>query len=282
MHTIEFIRLCSFIQFRHLANKIGNLERPFLKEFFPRWIESCGCPIMRLGISYNKRRNLVELAVSRGCTAKADPGSDSHVNGDIQEGATGWPGMMSVRVHETDGVYDHPILPMAGEALQVVELQCHSKLAAKRFQKTKKGSKPDGSDDNVDASTQENRTSMDSPLLWIRVDPEMEYLAEIHFHQPIQMWINQLEKDKDVISQSQAIAVLEKLPQLSFAVINALNNFLNDTKETDLAGLLHLVKFYKSRRFDTDIGLPRPNDFHDIPEYFVLEHHYQDFSYIHL
>lgn len=42
--------------------------------------------------------------------------------------------------------------------------------------------------------------------------------------------INQLEKDKDVISQSQAISVLEKLPQLSFAVINALNNFLNDTK----------------------------------------------------
>jgi transcription initiation factor TFIID subunit 2 len=104
----------------------------------------------------------------------------------------------------------------------------------------------------------------------------MEYLAEIHFHQPVQMWINQLEKDKDVISQSQAISVLEKLPQLSSAVINALNNFLNDTKAfwrvrveaayalavtaseaTDLAGLLHLVKFYKSRRFDTDIGMPR-------------------------
>jgi transcription initiation factor TFIID subunit 2 len=39
-----------------------------------------------------------------------------------------------------------------------------------------------------------------------------------------------LEKDKDVISQSQAISVLEKLPQLSSAVINALNNFINDTK----------------------------------------------------
>jgi transcription initiation factor TFIID subunit 2 len=101
---------------------------------------------------------VIELAVSRGCTAKAEPGSDSHMDGDIQEGATGWPGMMSVRVHETDGVYDHPILPLEGEALQVVELQCHSKVAAKRFQKTKKGSKPDGSDENVDASTQENRT----------------------------------------------------------------------------------------------------------------------------
>jgi hypothetical protein len=42
--------------------------------------------------------------------------------------------------------------------------------------------------------------------------------------------INQLEKDKDVISQSQAIAVLEQLPQLSNSVVNALNTFLNDTK----------------------------------------------------
>ncbi|KAG2643363.1 hypothetical protein PVAP13_2KG296800 [Panicum virgatum] len=277
-------------QFRHLANKVGNLERPFLKEFFPRWVESCGCPVMRLGISYSKKRNMIELAVSRGCTAKATPDSDSHTNGDTREGDAGWPGMMSVRVHETDGAYDHPVLPMAGEALQVIEIQCHSKVAAKRVWKSKKSTKFDGSDDNIDVSTQENRTSIESPLQWIRVDPEMEYLAEIHFHQPVQMWINQLEKDKDVISQSQAISVLEKLPQLSSAVINALNNFLNDTKAfwrvrveaayalavtaseaTDFAGLLHLVKFYKSHRFDADIGMPRPNDFHDIPEYFVLE-----------
>ncbi|KAG2634965.1 hypothetical protein PVAP13_2NG321000 [Panicum virgatum] len=283
-------RTLSTKEFRHLANKVGNLERPFLKEFFPRWVESCGCPVMRLGISYSKKRNMIELAVSRGCTAKATPDSDSHTNGDTREGDAGWPGMMSVRVHETDGAYDHPVLPMAGEALQVVEIQCHSKLAAKRVWKSKKSTKFDGSDDNIDVSTQENRTSIDSPLQWIRVDPEMEYLAAIHFHQPVQMWINQLEKDKDVISQSQAISVLEKLPQLSSAVINALNNFLNDTKAfwrvrveaayalavtaseaTDLAGLLHLVKFYKSRRFDADIGMPRPNDFHDIPEYFVLE-----------
>jgi transcription initiation factor TFIID subunit 2 len=43
------------------------------------------------------------------------------------------------------------------------------------------------------------------------------------------------------------------------------------TEETDWAGLMHLIKFYKSRRFDPDIGLPRPNDYHDFSEYFVLE-----------
>ncbi|RZC10452.1 Transcription initiation factor TFIID subunit 2 isoform B [Glycine soja] len=102
--------------------------------------------------------------------------------------------------------------------------------------------------------------------------------------------INQLEKDKDVIAQAQAIAALEASPQLSFSIVNALNNFLSDSKafwrvrieaafalansaseETDFSGLLHLVKFYKSRRFDPDIGLPKPNDFQDFAEYFVLE-----------
>ncbi|XP_073100622.1 transcription initiation factor TFIID subunit 2 isoform X1 [Elaeis guineensis] len=294
--STRYMRMLGTKEFRHLANKVGNLERPFLKEFFPRWVETCGCPVMRMGLSYNKRRNMIELAVMRGCTEKTRV-SGGNPDSEIREGETGWPGMMSIRVHELDGMYDHPVLPMAGESWQLLEIQCHSKLAAKRFQKQKKGSKPDGSDDNVDAvSTQDIRTGMDSPLLWIRVDPEMEYLAEIHCHQPVQMWINQLEKDKDVVAQSQAISMLQKLPQLSFSIVNALNSFLTDSKafwrvrieaayalaytasecsisvqETDLAGLLHLIKFYKSRRFDADIGLPRPNDFHDVPEYFVLE-----------
>lgn len=43
------------------------------------------------------------------------------------------------------------------------------------------------------------------------------------------------------------------------------------TEETDWASLMHLIKFYKSRRFDPDIELPRPNDYHGFSEYFVLE-----------
>ncbi|KAL7161014.1 hypothetical protein ACSBR2_041626 [Camellia fascicularis] len=292
--TTRPLRTLSTKEFRHFANKFGNLERPFLKEFFHRWVGSCGCPVLRMGFSYNKRKNMVELAVMQGCTATSDSiaaVANGNADSENREGDVGWPGMMSIRVHELDGMYDHPILPMAGETWQLLEIQCHSKLAAKRFQKPKKGSKPDGSDDNGDAvSILDTRSNVDSPLLWLRADPEMEYLAEINFNQPVQMWINQLEKDKDVVAQAQAIAMLEGLPQLSFSVINALNNFLSDakafwrvrieaafalantaTEETDWAGLLHLIKYYKSRRFDANIGLPKPNDFHDIPEYFVLE-----------
>nr|GLL17498.1 transcription initiation factor TFIID subunit 2 isoform X1 [Ipomoea trifida] len=291
--TTRTWRTLSTKEFRHLANKVGNLERPFLKEFFPRWVGSCGCPVLKMGFSYNKRKNLIELAVIRGCTARLDASAttcNGNLDSENREGDVGWPGMMSIRLHELDGMYDHPILPMTGEPWQLLEIQCHSRLAAKRFQKPKKGSKPDGSDENEAVTTVDVRSISDSPLLWLRADPEMEYLAEIHFSQPVQMWINQLERDKDVIAQVQAIAILEALPHLSFSIVNALNNILKDSKvfwkvrieaafalantaseETDWAGLLHLITFYKSRRFDSNIGLPKPNDFHDFQEYFVLE-----------
>lgn len=42
--------------------------------------------------------------------------------------------------------------------------------------------------------------------------------------------INQLEKDKDVVAQAEAITSLEGQPQLSFSVVNAFSNFLGDPK----------------------------------------------------
>lgn len=104
-----------------------------------------------MGLSYIKRKNLIEFAVMRGCTAKAGGVSNATTDNVNREGDTGWPGMMSIRVHELDGTYDHPSLPLAGDTWQLLEIQCHSKLTSKRIQKPKKGSKPDGSDDNADA-----------------------------------------------------------------------------------------------------------------------------------
>ncbi|GAB2300049.1 hypothetical protein Dimus_034090 [Dionaea muscipula] len=291
--TSRSSRTLSTKEFRQFANKFGNLERPFLKEFFHRWVGTCGCPLMRMGFSYNKRKNLVELAAFRECTATpiaVVPAPAGSLDSQNRDSDGGWPGMMTIKVHELDGTHDH-LLPMSGDAWQLLEIKCHSRLAAKRFQKPKKSSKPEGSDDNGDSARPfDMRISAESPLLWLRADPVMEYLAEIHFNQPVQMWINQLEKDKDVVAQAQAVAILELLPNFPFAVVNVLNNFITDTKafwrlrieaafalaktaseETDWAGMLHLVKFYKSKRFDTTIGLPKPNDFHDFVEYFVLE-----------
>lgn len=98
---------------------------------------------------------MVELAVLRGCTGLSDSSAsvvNANPESEKRDSDNGWPGMMSIRAHELDGTFDHPVLPMAGEVWQLLEIQCHSKLAARRFQKPKKGSKLDGADDNGDGA----------------------------------------------------------------------------------------------------------------------------------
>lgn len=87
---------------------------------------------IRMGFSYNKRKNMVEMAVSRECTVTPATSVEN------RDSDAGWPGMMSIRIYELDGVFDHPVLPMTGESWQLLEIQCHSKLAARRLQKTKR------------------------------------------------------------------------------------------------------------------------------------------------
>lgn len=98
---------------------------------------------------------MVELAAFRDCTATLSaitPAPSNNIDSESREGDGGWPGMMTIKVHELDGTHDH-LLPMAGDAWQLLEIKCHSRLAAKRLQKPKKGSKPDGSDENGDTVT---------------------------------------------------------------------------------------------------------------------------------
>jgi transcription initiation factor TFIID subunit 2 len=112
-----------------------------------------------MGFSYNKRKNMVELAVLREFTAAPDANASFlNLDSENREGDIGWPGMMSIRVYELDGMYDHPVLPLAGEMWQLLEIQCHSKLAARRFQKPKKSSKPDGFDENGDVPASDMRS----------------------------------------------------------------------------------------------------------------------------
>ena len=105
--------------------------------------------LRRMGFEYSKRRNVIELAVRRECTASCEmilqPKSDV-IFEQRRSTDVGWPGMMSIRIHETDGMYDHPILSMAGDTYQLLEIQCHSKLVGKKIQRPKKGTKGDVED----------------------------------------------------------------------------------------------------------------------------------------
>lgn len=52
----------------------------------------------------------------------------------------------------------------------------------------------------------------DSPVLWIRLDPEMILLRNINIEQPDFQWQFQLKHERDVTAQFEAIIALEKYP----------------------------------------------------------------------
>ncbi|XP_038724687.1 transcription initiation factor TFIID subunit 2-like isoform X1 [Tripterygium wilfordii] len=84
--------------------------------------------------------------------------------------------------------------------------------------------------------------------------------------------INQLGKDQDVVAQTQAIAALEVQSQISFSIVNALNNILCDSKALWRVrsrhclhwltlhlrwgiGQYHLDAFYLLKKTNTDTSI---------------------------
>lgn len=52
----------------------------------------------------------------------------------------------------------------------------------------------------------------DSPVLWIRLDPEMTLLRSVVIEQPDYQWQYQLRHERDVTAQMEAILALERYP----------------------------------------------------------------------
>ena len=50
---------------------------------------------------------------------------------------------------------------------------------------------------------------------WIRIDPQNDWLALKVFDQADYMWASQLEKDKDVFAQFEAVEAFGRMPSIS-------------------------------------------------------------------
>jgi len=66
----------------------------------------------------------------------------------------------------------------------------------------------------------------DSPVLWIRLDPEMTLLRAVIVEQPDFQWQFQLRHERDVTAQLEAIAALEKYatPATRMALTDTIEN----------------------------------------------------------
>ncbi|CAB4037256.1 Transcription initiation factor TFIID subunit 2, partial, partial [Paramuricea clavata] len=188
-------------------------------------------------------------------------------------------GPLTVCVQELDGSFKHTV--QIEDSSSRHELQCHSKS---RRNKRKKIPLITGEEVDIDLDTMDS----DSPVLWIRIDPEVNLIRQVLFKQSDFMWHFQLRHERDVIAQAEAIENLMNFPtrqtmmafidiakqkecfyKVRLNAVERLGKLQNETGEQWNIHLSLIAIFQDIFGSQTCSTIVRYNDFSNFIDYFV-------------
>jgi transcription initiation factor TFIID subunit 2 len=286
--------LLSTNRFLKIAKKVTGQD---VRAFAERWVYSRGCPHFICGFWFNRAKHQTEVALKQDLT--------------FSEKMTG---TLTIRIHEVDETIDEHQVTIEDE-VHLFEFPAHARSRKMRRPGSNtnaavSGSSGGGGVGNTSSSTTSTTSNAltngtaapessedmeaeslplkktETPLLWLRVDPELHWLRIVTLRMPSVMWLNQLERDRDVVAQYEAIQGLLSFP--SSTTLSALNSVLNNrdvfyririhaaqamsqltSKETNWLGLDLLFKFFKTHYYSVQTQLPKPNDFANFTAYFL-------------
>lgn len=178
--------------------------------FMDQWVRTGGHARFHLTSFFNRKRNTIELELRQDCVQ--------------QKGVRKYVGPLLVQLQELDGTFKHTL--QVENIVLKADIVCHSKS---RRNKKKKIPLWTGEEVDMDLTPMD-----DSPVLWIRLDPEMTILRSVNIEQPDFQWQFQLRHERDVTAQMESILALEKHATM------ATRQALTDTIENDQC-------FYKVR-----------------------------------
>nr|XP_050858954.1 transcription initiation factor TFIID subunit 2 isoform X2 [Vespula vulgaris] len=170
--------------------------------FIDLWVRTGGHAKFSLSFVFNRKRNTVELEIRQ---------DTIH-----QRGIRKYVGPLLVNIQELDGTFKHT-LQIEGTAAKA-DITCHSKS---RRNKKKKIPLCTGEEVDMDLSAMD-----DSPVLWIRLDPDMTLMRAVHIEQPDYQWQYQLRHERDVTAQLEAIEALQNhsTPATRLALTDTIEN----------------------------------------------------------
>lgn len=171
--------------------------------FIDQWVRTGGHAKFSLNSVFNRKRNTIELEIRQ----------DS-VN---QKGVRKYVGPLLVQLQELDGTFKHTL--QIENTVVKADITCHSKS-----RRNKKKKIPLCTGEEVDMKLD---VMDESPVLWIRLDPEMTLMRHVNCEQPDFQWQFQLRHERDVTAQLDAIVALEKYPTA------ATRSALTDVIETE-------------------------------------------------
>ncbi|KAL7425129.1 hypothetical protein Q5752_000817 [Cryptotrichosporon argae] len=320
LSTAGFFRTC---------RKVSGMD---LQAFQDQWIYGSGCPTFAIKATFTRKKFLVELQVHQQQPAAARV--DDEVQA-WKRPVQLFEGSLTVRIHEADGApFEHLVdVKQPAKTFQLpfntkYKRTKRSGRVAARFnrlqaaldateeevdeeqsrdidrsevftyppweddEERRRWRVADWTDDEVEAMVNDGGGG---GYEWIRIDPDCEWIASFDFYEKPWYWISQLQGDRDVVAQLEAIGKLTKYPlpvvasELARTVLvenyfyrvrmeaaRALVVF--NTAETDYIGHFLLLKLFQTfychgqdNSLDpTDIVCrPRPNDFSNFASYFL-------------
>lgn len=239
--------LLSTHNFMRMCRKVSGTD---LRGFAEQWIYAAGCPRFHVTANFNRKRMAVELAIKQeSSAAKYAERTDWAEKVNLRP-ITVFEGQMTVRIHEADGTpYEHVI--DIREVYKKHEVGFNTKYkrirrSTKRFQARKAAEEAAAAgdqeaiealghtdtsfalplwDDAANPDTPKNREAWkvedwseedekaqeQAVYEWIRLDTEFEWIATFSFEQPDFMWLSQLQRDRDVVAQLEAVHALARL-----------------------------------------------------------------------
>ncbi|XP_031558269.1 transcription initiation factor TFIID subunit 2-like [Actinia tenebrosa] len=166
---------------------ISTVSGKDINVFVDQWICHTGIAKFHGSFVFNRKRNIVELDIKQ----------------DLSKGTVKYVGPLTVCIQELDGSFNHTV--QIEDITSRHELPCHSKS-----RRNKKKKIPLMTGEEVDMNL--DSMDSDSPVLWIRIDPEVTWLRHVSFEQPDYMWQYQLRHERDVMAQAKALEALAKFP----------------------------------------------------------------------
>jgi len=158
--------------------------------FMDQWIRMGGHAKFVLKFIFNRKRNTVELEINQDAANNHDTGVRKYV------------GPVKVALQELDGQFPHTF--QVERVNSKHDITCHSKS-----RRNKKKKIPLANNEEVDMDLSQMD---DSPVLWIRLDPDFTLIRSVEIVQPDFQWQYQLRHERDVTAQTEAVYALESFP----------------------------------------------------------------------
>ncbi|RGP79603.1 transcription initiation factor tfiid subunit 2 [Fusarium longipes] len=299
-----------------------------LESFWNQWVYGSGCPRFDVKAKFNKKRLCVELTLNQiqSQMVKKPPLEKDDFLRVVKERRSGvkagevqplFTGPMTVRIHEADGTpYEH-ILEIREDATRSTKFEIPYNTKYKRLKRTRRMKEKQNVGASMDAENlddtllyclgdvlqtpeeqaqwelidwdPETERKMDQESYeWIRVDADFEWSCDMKRTLEPYMYVSQLQQDRDVVAQQDAMLYLTHGPLHPIA-----SGFLTRTlvdrryfhgirtmaaealprqaniKDLSMLGLRQLMKAFSEMFCHKGTNQPKPNDFSDKRQYNV-------------